>query len=708
MNYLAASSYRKSLLTSLPSSSKLLQRNFASNEKLFDKLLVANRGEIACRIFRSCKKLGIKTVAVYSEADAQSLHVQQADEAICIGPPDTRKSYLNMDAIVDAVLKTKAQAVHPGYGFLSENTNFAAALEKENVAWVGPNSESIKSMSDKISCKAVAKKANVTAIPGFLGVIKDDDELIEVARKIGYPVMIKAVHGGGGKGMRIAWNDKEAVEGFRLSTAEALTSFGNSAIFVEKYIEQPRHIEVQLIGDKHGNVVYLNERECTIQRRNQKVIEEAPSPFLDAATRHAMGEQAVKLAKTVGYHSAGTCEFLVDKHRNFYFLEMNTRLQVEHPITELTTGVDIVEQMIRVAAGHKLPFTQADIGEPKGWAFESRVYAEDPLRGFLPCIGRLSRYQEPSGPGIRCDAGVREGSEISIFYDPMISKVITYGPTRGEALQTMRDALDSFVIRGVTHNVAFLRSLCDHPRYISGDMSTAFIPQEYPQGFKGHQLSLIDKEMLVAAGVEVFYKTVLTQSSISGKQATFNAAGFTADKISKLVVLVGEERFNVESTITKEGLKMKFQREGDSTAKEVDFTSNYNRGDVVFQVELEGQHQTIQVISAEDGNPALQFQYKGSMFPVTVYTPREFELSKYMPVKETIDTSKVLLSPMPGAVFSVAVNVGDQVVPGQEVCVVEAMKMQNVLRAENSGKVKTIKVKKGQTVAADEILVEFE
>lgn len=447
----------------------------SSKFKMFDKILIANRGEIACRIIRTCKKLGIKTVAIYSEPDKYSVHVEMADEAVCVGPAASSQSYLNIDKIIEVVKQTGAQAVHPGYGFLSENRRFQEALAAAGVKFIGPGTEAIQAMGDKISSKKIAKEAGVNIIPGFLGAIDNDPDLIRIANEIGYPVMIKASAGGGGKGMRIAWNDEEAVSGYRLSKQEAMASFGDDTMFVEKFIEEPRHIEIQLLADAHGNAVYLNERDCSIQRRNQKVIEEAPSTFLDAATRAQMGNQAVALAKAVGYESAGTCEFLVDKHRNFYFLEMNTRLQVEHPVTECITGLDLVEHMIRVATGEPLSFGQADV-KLEGWAFESRVYAEDPLRGFLPSIGRLVRYVEPSGENIRVDSGVREASEISIHYDPMISKLVTYGATRNEALQKMREALDSYVIRGLTHNINFLRSLCDHPRFISGNINTNFIP----------------------------------------------------------------------------------------------------------------------------------------------------------------------------------------------------------------------------------------
>lgn len=491
-------------------SRNLCSAGYDSNEKTFDKILVANRGEIACRVIKTCKKMGIKTVAIHSDVDASSVHVKMADEAVCVGPAPTSKSYLNMDAIMEAIKKTRSQAVHPGYGFLSENKEFAKCLAAEDVIFIGPDTHAIQAMGDKIESKLLAKKAKVNTIPGFDGVVKDADEAVRIAREIGYPVMIKASAGGGGKGMRIAWDDEETRDGFRFSSQEAASSFGDDRLLIEKFIDNPRHIEIQVLGDKHGNALWLNERECSIQRRNQKVVEEAPSIFLDSETRRAMGEQAVALAKAVKYSSAGTVEFLVDSKKNFYFLEMNTRLQVEHPVTECITGLDLVQEMIRVAKGYPLRHKQADI-PINGWAVECRVYAEDPYKSFgLPSIGRLSQYQEPIHlPGVRVDSGIQPGSDISIYYDPMISKLITYGSDRTEALKRMEDALDNYVIRGVTHNIALLREVIINSRFIKGDINTKFLSDVYPDGFKGHKLTENERSQLLAIAASLFVASQL-------------------------------------------------------------------------------------------------------------------------------------------------------------------------------------------------------
>lgn len=682
-----------------------------AREKLFDKILIANRGEIACRVMRTCKKLGIRTVAVYSEPDKNSVHVGMADEAYCVGPAASSQSYLNIPNIMDVIRKTGAQAVHPGYGFLSENKTFQEQLQAAGIKFIGPGTHAITAMGDKISSKKIAKDAGVSIIPGFLGEVKTEEDVVRIANEIGYPVMVKASGGGGGKGMRVAYNDAEAKSGFQLSRAEALSSFGNDTMFIEKFIEEPRHIEIQILADSKGHALYLNERECSVQRRNQKVIEEAPSVFLDDATRRQMGEQAVALARAVGYESAGTCEFLVDKHRQFYFLEMNTRLQVEHPVTEQITGVDIVEQMIRIAAGHNLlPAKQSDI-TINGWALESRVYAEDPLRGFLPSIGNLKRYVEPSGEGVRVDSGVVEGSEISIHYDPMISKLITYGKDRTEALAFMRQALDSYVIRGVTHNINFLRSLCDHPRFIEGRLTTNFIPEEYPNGYKGAKLTTDDVDALVSAAVLVYEGRIRQRLSLEGQNKSFDAAAFIESETKNLVVSFGAgedaKTFNIGlDNIVVDGNSRRLNL--DVAGKKVSIASAYQRGQQVFAAEVNGKPYTLQVIASNDSSPRVTLSCAGTSFTLDVRTPRQNELLKYMPVQEAQDTSKLIVSPMPGAVFSIKVKVGEEVAPGQEVAVVEAMKMQNALRAENGGVVKAIKVKAGQTVTADQVLIEFE
>jgi len=678
----------------------------APKGKLFDKILIANRGEIACRVIKTCKRLGIKTVAIHSDVDKDSVHVRMADEAVCVGPAQSAQSYLNIPRIVQACRDTGAQAVHPGYGFLSEKVEFQEALEEHGIAFIGPKAYALTQMGDKIASKQMARDAKVNTIPGFLGILRTPEEIVRVANEIGYPVMIKASMGGGGKGMRVAWDDEEAKLAFRLCTQEAISSFGSDTIFVEKFIENPRHIEIQLLADAHGNAIYLNERECSVQRRNQKVIEEAPSVFLDPETRKAMGEQAVALAKQVKYQSAGTCEFLVDKHRNFYFLEMNTRLQVEHPVTEEITGVDLVEHMIRVAAGEQLALKQSDIGI-KGWALESRVYAEDPLREFLPSIGRLKRYVEPTGEGVRCDSGISEGLPISIYYDPMICKLITYGKDRNEALAKMRAALDSYVIRGVTHNINFLRSLCDHPRFIAGDLTTNFIPEEYPKGYKGHQLTGGDKHTLIAAAVVLFSRTIANQVTVSGGQPSFDAAAFHKAKLNDLVVVLGEESFPVSASVEFAGVDKQslVVRVAD---QELKVASPYQKGDLTFETVINGESNTLQVLQAGEGLGAYSVQFLGTSYDLAVMTSKQHKLMAHMPKKEVLDTSKLIQSPMPGAVFSINVKVGDKVVPGQEVCVIEAMKMQNVLRSQTSGVVKAIKTQQGKTVARDEIIIEFE
>nr|KAF6369986.1 propionyl-CoA carboxylase subunit alpha [Myotis myotis] len=581
----------------------LCSAGYDSNEKTFDKILVANRGEIACRVIKTCKKMGIKTVAIHSDVDTSSVHVKMADEAVCVGPAPTSKSYLNMEAILEAIRKTKAQAVHPGYGFLSENKEFAKCLAAENVIFIGPDTHAIQAMGDKIESKLLAKKAKVNTIPGFDGVVKDADEAVRIAREIGYPVMIKASAGGGGKGMRIAWDDEETRDGFRFSSQEAASSFGDDRLLIEKFIDNPRHIEIQVLGDKHGNALWLNERECSIQRRNQKVVEEAPSIFLDSETRRAMGEQAVALAKAVKYSSAGTVEFLVDSKKNFYFLEMNTRLQVEHPVTECITGLDLVQEMIRVAKGYPLRHKQADI-PINGWAVECRVYAEDPYKSFgLPSIGRLSQYQEPIHlPGVRVDSGIQPGSDISIYYDPMISKLITYGSDRTEALKRMEDALDNYVIRGVIHNIALLREVIINSRFIKGDINTKFLSDVYPDGFKGHKLTESERNQLLAIASSLFVASQL------------RAQHFQEPENSRVPIVKPQvANWELSIKLNDEVHTAVASNNGKTFSVEVDgsklnVTSTWNLASPLLSVNVDGTQRTIQCLSREaGGNMSIQF-----------------------------------------------------------------------------------------------------
>eukprot|EP00742_Colponemidia_sp_Colp-10_P002013 GILJ01002150.1.p1 GENE.GILJ01002150.1~~GILJ01002150.1.p1 ORF type:complete len:709 (-),score=129.47 GILJ01002150.1:82-1896(-) len=603
-----------------------------------------------------------------------------ADEAIRIGPVLSKDSYLRMDVILQACKDSGAEAVHPGYGFLSENRHFQKMLQDNGIVFIGPSTHAIEAMGDKIESKKLAKAAGVNTVPGYLGEVHDDAEVLKIAREIGYPVMIKASAGGGGKGMRIAWNDDEAKLGFRLSRDEAKASFGDDRIFIEKFIEEPRHIEFQILGDLHGNVVYLPERDCSIQRRNQKVIEEAPSTSLDEKTRRAMGEQAVALAKAVDYHTTGTVEFLVDKKKGFYFLEMNTRLQVEHPITEMITGLDLVEQMIRVAAGHKLQFRQEDI-KIDGWAMETRVYAEDPLRGFLPSIGFLTSYQEPPmKEGLRIDTGVSDGTEISMYYDPMICKLITHGKTRKEAIAMMTSALDNYVIRGVGHNAAFCRAVYTNPTFVEGRLSTKFIPEQFPQGFKGVQLTDDKKKLLAAIVGACHIQQTMFVTRTSSCVIRLDGSAYTVDMHNDGVTVDGQNY---------------------ALDQAEDVSQHF-----VFAGTVNGQEVAVQQLKKNALGYDVQFE--GAQLTVECLTQQQADLIKYMPAKQTINVAKVLQSPMPGAVVSVAVKAGDEVVIGQELAVVEAMKMQNVLRASANGKVKKVTVKPGSTVAVDEILVEFE
>ena len=678
----AAKSAPKSAPKSTPVAKKAPARKPAAGGPLFDKILIANRGEIACRVIRTCKRLGIKTVAVYSEADADALHVREADEAVLIGPPPSAQSYLLIDKIIDACKQTGAQAVHPGYGFLSEKEAFQKALAEAGIAFIGPNARAIHAMGDKIESKKLAQKAGVSTVPGYLAAIPNADEAVKIAQKIGYPVMIKASAGGGGKGMRIAYNDAEAHEGFGSATNEAKASFADDRVFIEKYIEEPRHIEIQLIADGHGNCIYLWERECSIQRRHQKVIEEAPSPFLDAKTRKAMGEQAVALAKAVKYKSAGTVEFIVDKHRKFYFLEMNTRLQVEHPVTELITGLDLVEQMIRVAAGEKLPFQQKDV-KLEGWAVEARLYAEDPFRNFLPSTGRLVKYREPvPGPDVRVDTGVYEGGEISMFYDPMIAKLCTHGKTRNEAIDRMRRALDEFYVRGVSHNVPFLAALMAHPRFVAGNLTTNFIAEEFKGGFTAAHLPPKDPAMLAAIAAVV-------------DRIHAHRAG--APQSERVVML---NRAPMAVSVSGGGLEFAVDTDG----RRIVIETGWMPGEPLMHAKVDQHVVVVQVDALGSG---WRLVHEGGQADVLVLTPRQAELYALMPIKAAPDTSKFLLSPMPGLLASLAVSEGQEIKAGEALAVVEAMKMENVLRATRDGTVKTLHAKAGDSLRVDQKIIEF-
>ncbi|KAJ1984406.1 hypothetical protein H4R34_000669 [Dimargaris verticillata] len=712
-------------------------------DKYFNKILVANRGEIACRVIRSARKLGIETVAIYSDADASSLHVQMADEAINVGPAPTSQSYLNIDAILNAIHQTKAEAVHPGYGFLSENATFVEALHKAGVTFIGPGQQAMAAMGDKIQSKVIAAKAGVNIIPGFNGVVKDTEHALQIANDIGYPVMIKASAGGGGKGMRIAYNDQEVRDGFQLASTESLSSFGDSRLLIEKFIEQPRHIEIQILADTKGNVLYLPERECSIQRRNQKVIEEAPSTHLDAATRKAMGEQAVSLAKGVNYASAGTVEFLVDAHRQFYFLEMNTRLQVEHPITEYITGIDLVEEMIRVAAGHPLDLTQADV-PLKGWAIESRVYAEDPEK-YLPSIGTLRKYQEPHSETalqeVRCDSGIVEGSEISIHYDPMISKLCTYGRDRNEAIANMKRALDTYVIQGVTHNVPLLRDVISHPEFVRGNLSTKFLAEYYPDGFRGHQLTKQTwSELVATAGIVHAYRELRNASlaqwnrqlTASTSYGSNSAALAGQNKAWQMYVKLPAKSLPTGAAATTDvaesvAVHVKLASDRFDFGRENEFEVAIGKAEPVRMAvhwDVESPLITTRYVTStpETKIPSspvtLQYleplplgvslQHYGTRFDLSVLSDAQHRLLSHMKEKAPLDLSKVVLSPMPGRVISITVKEGDVIAEGEVLAVVEAMKMQNALRAPKAGKVKAIHVAENDTVGADDVMIELD
>ena len=665
---------------------------------MFDKILIANRGEIACRVIKTAKRMGIKTVAVFSDADRNALHVKMADEAVSIGPPPANQSYIDIDKVIAAVKETNANAVHPGYGFLSENSKFAKALADIGVIFVGPPENAIESMGDKITSKKIAQEAGVNTVPGYMGVINDDDEALRISKEIGYPVMIKASAGGGGKGMRIAWNDTEVKEGFQSSKNEAASSFGDDRIFIEKFVTQPRHIEIQILADSKGNCIYLGERECSIQRRNQKVVEEAPSSFLDEKTRKEMGEQACKLAKAVGYSSAGTVEFIVDKDKNFFFLEMNTRLQVEHPVTELITNIDLVEQMILVAAGKRLSITQKDV-KLTGWAMESRLYAEDPYRNFLPSIGRLTRYRPPAEIQnknfiVRNDTGVYEGGEISMYYDPMIAKLCTWAPNRAEAIEQMRIALDRFEVEGIGHNLPFLSAVMDHKKFVSGNITTAFIAEEFSEGFTGVDLNNDKIKQLAACAAAMNRVAEIRRTKVSGRMD--NHERRVGDD---WVVQIDGKVFPVFVSADTAGANVMFE---DGTSIRV--SGDWQPGKKLANMSANDDKLVIKIGKLTGG---FRMRTRGADLRVLVQTPRQAELSKYMREKVPPDTSKLLLCPMPGLIVKVDVEVGQEVQEGQPLCTVEAMKMENILRAERKGIVAKINSHVGDSLAVDDVILEF-
>jgi propionyl-CoA carboxylase alpha chain len=671
---------------------------------VFKKILIANRGEIACRVIKTARRMGIKTVAVYSDADRDALHVEMADEALHIGPPAAAESYLVIDKIIAACKATGAEAVHPGYGFLSEREAFPKALQQAGIVFIGPNPKAIAAMGDKIESKKAASAAKVSTVPGYLGEIATAADAKRIAKEIGYPVMIKASAGGGGKGMRIAYSDRECEEGFTLARSEAKSSFGDDRVFVEKFIENPRHIEIQVLGDKHGNVVYLGERECSIQRRNQKVIEEAPSPLLDEATRRKMGEQSVALAKAVGYDSAGTVEFVAGQDRSFFFLEMNTRLQVEHPVTEMVTGIDLVEQMIRVAAGEPLKFKQADV-KLNGWAVESRIYAEDPYRNFLPSIGRLTKYRPPhegplNGGTVRNDTGVYEGGEISLYYDPMIAKLVTHAKTRLEAIDLQAEALDAFHIDGIRHNIPFLTALHQHPRWRSGKISTGFIKEEYPNGFLPRGAEGDERDVLSAVAAFIDHL-----GNVRRRQISHQMSGPLVRFTTKRIVDVGGAHLpvTIEGAIGSPTTVTFLDGEGRSRRK-LTLVSAWWPGEPIWQGSVDGTPISVQVAAIPNG---VALAYRGIAVKAFVYTPREAALMKLMPAKQGADSSKVLLCPMPGLVKAVHVAEGAEVKAGDALAVVEAMKMENVLRAEKDARVKSVKAKAGDSLAVDAVIIEF-
>ncbi|MEM9029179.1 MAG: acetyl/propionyl/methylcrotonyl-CoA carboxylase subunit alpha [Pseudomonadota bacterium] len=671
---------------------------------MFQKILIANRGEIACRIIKTAHRMGLKTVAVYSEADRDALHVEMADEAVAIGPAAAAESYLVIEKIVDACRQTGAEAVHPGYGFLSEREAFPRALSDAGIVFIGPNPGAIAAMGDKIESKRKAAAAGVSTVPGYVGEIHDPSDAVRIAGEIGYPVIIKASAGGGGKGMRIAANAEEVAEGFALAKSEAKSSFGDDRVFVEKFVVNPRHIEIQVLGDKHGNVIHLGERECSIQRRNQKVIEEAPSPLLDDETRARMGAEAVALAAAVQYDSAGTVEFVAGQDKSFYFLEMNTRLQVEHPVTELVTGIDLVEQMIRVAAGEPLQLKQADV-TMTGWSVESRIYAEDPFRNFLPSIGRLVRYQPPSertdaAGTVRNDTGVTEGSEISMFYDPMIAKLVTHAPTRSAAIELQSQALDSFIVDGIQHNIPFLAALMEHPRWKAGELSTGFIAEEFPDGFAPRTPDENATRVMASVAAAIDHLSNVRRRRISDQMSGGNVR-FAQDR----VVILGDvhQRLRIAGELGG-AFTVSFLNENCDAEAPIAVATEWWPGQLIWNGQVDGQDVSVQVRPILNG---ARLAYRGVQVDAFVYTDREAELLQLMPVKEAADLSKFLLCPMPGLVKAIHVAPGDRVSAGDALAVVEAMKMENVLRAERDGTVAEVKAAPGDNLAVDEVIIAF-
>jgi propionyl-CoA carboxylase alpha chain len=667
---------------------------------MFKRILIANRGEIACRIIKTARRLGIETVAVYSDADKDALHVEMADAAVPIGPPPAAESYLVIEKIVNACRRTGAEAVHPGYGFLSERAGFPTALQDAGIVFIGPNPKAIAAMGDKIESKRFAAKAKVSTVPGHLGVIEDEKQAVKIAEAIGFPVMIKASAGGGGKGMRIAHSKAEVAEGFARARSEAKSSFGDDRVFIEKFITDPRHVEIQVLGDKHGNVIHLGERECSIQRRNQKVVEEAPSPLLDAATRRKMGEQAVGLAKAVGYDSAGTVEFVAGQDRSFYFLEMNTRLQVEHPVTELVTGIDLVEQMIRIAAGETLALRQQDV-KLNGWAVETRIYAEDPYRGFVPSAGRLVKYRPPAessagGITVRNDTGVYEGGEIPLFYDPMIAKLVTHAKTRKAAIDAQADALDAFTIEGIRHNIPFLAAVMQHPRWREGRLSTGFIAEEYPDGFHPPTPDGDTARVLTAVATAIDHVLGERKRKISGQMA-----GPAVTRERRRAVRLGETEHQVEVAREGDAIAVTFlDRKGRGSS----LVSAWKPGDVLWSGTVDGRPVAVHVRPIANG---FELAHRGIEAKAFVFTEREAQAARLMPLNKVSDSGKALRCPMPGLVLSVAVAEGQEVKAGETLVVVEAMKMENVLRAERDGVVKKIHARPGDSLAVDAVIMEF-